>query len=364
MLASSGGSDGGHSPVRTSALTRQLARSARCVAFPRMRYVDAPLVDEPLSVVGFGCWQLSGPGVWSEYDETTAVASVHRAIDVGIDFFDVAPVYGLGHAEEVLGRALAGRRDDVLVASKFGLVWDDAGNVRNDGTADSVRAEVDASLRRLDTDRIDLYQMHWPDPDCDIDDTMAAVLELRDAGKIRYVGVSNFSLDEVDRARRSGEVATYQGLLNLLEHDPTSYHGIELEYRSRSEVLPYVVEAGMVFLPYSPLLQGLLTDDEPDMNGLDPVDVRRENPKLAHAAAGANAAAAADLRALAVEMGRPLNQLAINWLAAQPGMGPVIAGSPTPEHVDANAGAGDWEPTEDDLEAVDHVLARHADLLG
>ncbi|MDJ0954409.1 MAG: aldo/keto reductase [Acidimicrobiia bacterium] len=327
-----------------------------------MRYTDAPLIPESMSVVGFGCWPLSGPGVWSDYSEAAAIESVRLAVDLGVNFFDVAPVYGLGHAEEVLGRALANRRDEVLIASKFGLVWDEHDQVSNNGSGPSIRAELEASLRRLGTDRIDVYQMHWPDPGCDIDETMATVLDLQADGEIRYIGLSNFSIAEMEQARLSGSVATFQGLYNLLEHNPDAYHGIPLEYRSRSEVLPYVADAGMAFLPYSPLLQGLLTEAGYDAVAVDASDVRHANPKLAGPDAPVYVAAAADLRALAADMGRPLSQVAINWLAAQAGMGPVIAGSYTADQVEHNAGAGDWELTTDELGAIDRVLGRHPKL--
>ncbi len=327
-----------------------------------MRYTTAPLIPESMSVVGFGCWPLSGPGVWTAYDETEAIASVRRAVDLGVNFFDVAPVYGLGHAERVLGKALAERRDAVLIASKFGLVWDEQDRVTNNGTGSSIRTEVEASLRRLNTDHIDVYQMHWPDPAVDIDETMAAVLDLQAKGTIRYIGLSNFSLAEMRRAAQSGAIATFQGLYNLLEHDPRAYHGIPLEYRSRSEVLPYVVEHGMAFLPYSPLFQGLLTDSY-DSATLESSDVRNANPKLTGDAADLYAAAAADLRHLGSEIGRPLAQVAINWLAAQDGMGPVIAGSYTVDQVVRNSAAGEWELASDELAAIDGVLERHSSVL-
>lgn len=324
-----------------------------------MRTTVIPDLERPVSVVGFGCWALSGPDVWTAGDDERSVAAVRRAIDLGVDFFDVAPVYGLGHAEEVLGRALDGRRDEVVIATKCGLVWDDGGNVRNDLTTDSLRAEIDASLRRLRTDHVDLYQMHWPDPATPVEESMEALLEIRAAGKIGHIGVSNFSIELTSRARAIGPVATHQGLMNMLEPNADSYHGIPLDYRARDDVLPYVVDHAMAFLPYSPLFQGLLTDSY-DPATIDDRDVRHENPNLFGDRAPAYAATADRLRTMARSMGRPLEQVAVNWLAAQPGMGPVIAGAQNVEQVEATAGAGEWSLTADDLATIDELLDRSA----
>jgi aryl-alcohol dehydrogenase-like predicted oxidoreductase len=313
-------------------------------------------VAEPVSVVGFGCWALSGPDVWTGGNDRDAIDATQRAVEIGINFFDVAPVYGLGHAEKVLGRALQGRRDDVLIASKCGLVWDDAGRVRNDLTGPSLHREIDASLERLQTDRIDVYQMHWPDPGTPVEESMEALLEIQASGKVRHIGVSNFSLGLVDRALAVGPVATFQGLMNVLERNAHSYHTIPLEYRAADEVLPFAVEHDMAFLPYSPLFQGLLTDSY-DSGQVAETDVRRENPKLFGAEAPANHRAAARLRQVAGEMGRPLEQLAVNWLAAQPGMGPVIAGAQNVAQLEATAGAGTWELASEELARIDAVLS-------
>ena len=322
----------------------------------RMRTTTIPQISEPVSVVGFGCWALSGPDVWTGGDDEDVIAAVRRAVDLGINFFDVAPVYGLGHAEEVLGRAVGGVRSEVLIASKCGLVWNEANEVRNDLTGPSVRQEIDESLTRLGTDYIDLYQMHWPDPATPVEDTMEALLDIKASGKIRHIGVSNFSLDLTSAARAAGAVATFQGLMNMLEPNAGIYHGIPLEYRAKDEVLPYVVEHDMSFLPYSPILQGLLTDSY-DPNAVGPHDVRRENPMLFGEQAEVNLAKAALLRSVAADMGRPLEQVAINWLTAIPGMGPVIAGAQNVSQLESSAGAGSWELSKEEVVALEGVLA-------
>jgi aryl-alcohol dehydrogenase-like predicted oxidoreductase len=320
-----------------------------------MRTTSIPQIDTPVSVVGFGCWALSGPDVWTAGDDEDSIAAVRRAVDLGINFFDVAPIYGKGHAEEVLGRALGSRRDEVLIASKCGLIWDDTGIDKNDLSPASLHREIDDSLRRLGTDHIDLYQMHWPDPDTPVEDSMEALLEIKAAGKIRNIGVSNFSVERTERALAVGPVATHQGLMNMLEPNSPGYHGHHLEYRARSEILPLMVERRMAYLPYSPIFQGLLTDSY-DPAAVDATDVRRENPNLFGNEADRYLPAAARLRELAADMGRPLQQVAINWLAAQPGMGPIIAGAQTTAQLEDTAAAGSWELTEDELETIEATL--------
>jgi aryl-alcohol dehydrogenase-like predicted oxidoreductase len=319
-----------------------------------MRTVTIPQLGEAASVIGFGCWGLSGPATWTGGDDADGIAAVRRALDLGITFFDVAPRYGEGHAEEVLGRALGSRRDEVLIASKCGLTWEGGVDGRDLSPA-AIRREIDDSLQRLGTDRVDVYQMHWPDPDTPVEESMEALLEIRDAGKIRAIGVSNFSIDETRRALAVGPLATHQGLFNLLEHNPVHYHGIPLEYRTREEVLPFVVEHDMVFLPYSPLMQGLLTDGY-DPGEVGAADVRRANPRLFGPEAGPFAVVAARLRDFAAGLGRPLEQVALTWLTAQPGMGPVIAGAQTAGQVEALAAAGDWELIAADLTEIDRLL--------
>ena len=141
-----------------------------------------------------------------------SIKTVQKAVDLGVNFFDVAPIYGMGHVEEILGKALKGRRESVLVASKCGLVWDDRKNVTINLTATSIHQEIDDSLRRLQTDYLDLYQMHWPDPNTPIEETISALEEIKKSGKIRHIGVSNFSVDLTRQAMAVGTVTSHQGL--------------------------------------------------------------------------------------------------------------------------------------------------------
>jgi aryl-alcohol dehydrogenase-like predicted oxidoreductase len=322
-----------------------------------MKYNQVPLIDAEISAVGFGCWAAGGGDIWNNTTDQDSIRAIQRAMELGINFFDVAPVYGLGHAEKILGEALRGRRQEVLIASKCSLVWDEAKNVTLNLTRESLFREIEDSLRRLNTDYIDLYQIHWPDPNTPIEETMGALADIKASGKIRYIGVSNFSLELTKEAAVAGEIVSHQGLYNLLERNPTSYHNIPLAYRSEAEMLPYCREAGMAFLPYSPLFQGLLTGKFKASGNFDDQDVRSANPKLSGETYQVYFEMAEKLKGFAAEIGRPLTQVAINWLINQEAVTSVICGAQTPEHVEENAGSADWDLTPEMVDRIEAILA-------
>jgi len=322
----------------------------------KFKAVDA-MPGLSFSAVGFGCWGISGGDTWNGTNDAESIRTVRAAVDLGVNLFDVAPVYGAGHAEVVLGEALEGRRDEVLIASKCGMVWDEHGVVRLDLSPQSITREVEQSLRRLRTDHLDLYQMHWPDPETPVEASMEALEALRSAGKIRHIGVTNFSAERTERCVSVAPVTSHQGLYNMLEHDPVAYHGIPLEYRTASEILPMVSRQGMAFFPYSPLFQGLLTDDFKHTGNFDHNDVRAANPKLNGELFTVYFEIAQALRAFAREIGRPLSHLAINWLAAQDAVTSVIAGGQTVQHVTQNAAAVAWDLTPEMSDQIEQILA-------
>lgn len=323
-----------------------------------MKFKTVPAMpDMQFSVVGFGCWGISGSDVWNNTEDGASIKTVQKAVDLGVNFFDVAPIYGMGHAEEILGQALKGRRESVLIASKCGLVWDDQKNVTVNLTATSIHQEIDESLRRLQTDYLDLYQIHWPDPNTPIEETMSALEEIKKLGKIRHIGVSNFSLDLTRQAMAVGTVASHQGLYNMLERNPESYHNIPLDYRVADEVLPFCRENGMAFLPYSPLFQGLLTGTFKSEGNFDEHDVRAANPKLVDATFEVYFEIVEKLNNLAQEIGKPLSQIAINWLVNQPEVTSVICGAQNPQQIEENVSSVNWELTDEMLNQLDEIIA-------
>jgi aryl-alcohol dehydrogenase-like predicted oxidoreductase len=298
-----------------------------------------PLGDSGIEVsrVGLGCNNFGG-----RIDKEQARAVVDAALEAGVTFFDTAHSYGDGRSEEFLGELLEGRRDRVVLATKFGAMRESAGDLRK-GSREYLRRSLGESLQRLRTDRIDVFYFHFPDPETPLAETLGAMQELVDEGVVRAIGCSNFSaaqLREADGlARDSGKpgFAALQNRYNLLER--------EVE----QEVLPLCRELGVGFVPYFPLASGLLTGKYE--RGVPPP----EGSRLAGGSMGAPEDPWDRIEALesfARERGRTLLELAIGGLASQPAVASVIAGATSAEQIRANAAAGAWRPSEDDLAAL------------
>ena len=287
-----------------------------------------------VSVVGLGTNNF-GPRI--DYDRSLAV--VDAALDAGITIFDTADIYGQGTSETFIGRALEGRRDRVLIATKFGKPMDERPEERR-GTRAYIHAACDASLRRLRTDVIDVYQMHEPDEGTPIDETLGALSELVDAGKVRYIGSSNYSAEQIEDADR---VARERGLTPFVS---AQNHYSLVERDVEDDVLPTCERLGLGMLPFFPLASGLLTGKytrgetatEGRLAGREIPDARWDR---LHA-----------LQDLATARGIPLLSLAIGGLAAMPAVASVIAGATKPAQVHANVEAGAWEPTSEDVVAL------------
>ena len=320
--------------------------------------------DMQASAIGLGCWAIGG--TWNNVTDAESIRTVHAAVDSGINFFDVAPVYGKGHAETVLGQAIQSiPRDQIIIATKCGLPWnpeDPMKKTRKDLSRDSIFFEIEETLKRLDTDYVDLYQVHWPDPETSITETAEALRELKAQGKIRHIGVCNYSIDMIKEMQSVVEVATVQGLYNLMEQNPESYHNIPLQYRTRDEMLPYCREHDMKYLPYSPLMQGLLTGTFKATGNFDDKDDRRNNPKLnGELFAEKCFPCAEQLRVLADSAGVPLAHLAIHWMVNQEEVGSVIAGAHTVEQAKENARFMDSQVDEFMLKEAESIVAKWFD---
>ena len=295
-----------------------------------------------VSLVGLGCNNFG----WRTGAESSA-AVVNAAIEAGINFFDTADIYGAGASEEFLGLALGRRLDEVLIATKFGMKMDEQ---RRGARPEYVQRAAEDSLRRLGTDRIDLYQIHQPDPDVPIAETLGALDDLVRAGKVREIGCSNFS-GELLRAAEAGAPAdgarfvSVQNQYSLTHRDP------------EKDVIPECVSLGIAFIPYFPLANGLLTGK-----------YRRGQPlpEGSRAHDGFGPKVFTDENLVLVEMlseyasahGHTMLELAVSWLAAQPAVASVIAGAKTPEQVKANAAAAAWRLTGADLQSIEAILAR------
>lgn len=319
-----------------------------------MKFKKVDKINEKLSVIGFGCWGISGPEYWDGTTDESSIKAIHKAIEYGVNFFDVAPVYGFGHAEEVLGKAIKGFRSKIIIATKCGLIWDEQKRITNNLKPKSIFKEVEDSLKRLQTDYIDLYQLHWPDPSLDIEETMDAMLELKKSGKIRYIGLSNFSISEAKRAMQKAEISSMQGLYNMLERNANSYHNIPLEYRTEREILPFCLENGMAFFPYSPLLQGLLAGKFTGNESFK--DVRAANPNLSGEKFKTYINVVKKLKIIANEIKKPLSQIALNWLIKSKAVTSVIAGVQNPQQLEENIGAVTWEMDDDLYYKIEKII--------
>jgi aryl-alcohol dehydrogenase-like predicted oxidoreductase len=293
-----------------------------------------------VSVTGLGCNNFGG-----RLDEDATAKVLHAAIETGINFFDTADVYGGTKSEEFMGRALGKRRDDIVLATKFGIKLDEQ---RPGGASPTyIRQAVEASLSRLKTDRIDLYQLHRPDPDIPLTDTLAALGALVQAGKIREIGCSNFSADqlrEAERAAGSGaRFVSVQNEYSLLHREP------------ESGVLAECERQGLAFLPYFPLASGLLTgkyrQGQPVPEGSRLSGARSDQlteEKLSKVEA---------LITFAEARGHTLLELACSWLLRQPTVASVIAGATRPEQVQANVAAAGWQLSADELNEIDQLVS-------
>jgi len=300
-----------------------------------------PIGSLSVSIVGLGCNNFG----W-RVDAAATERIVHAALDAGINFFDTADIYGGTKSEEFLGRALGSRRAEVVIATKFGMAVDDR---RKGAKSDYVRRAVEDSLRRLGTDRIDLYQLHQPDPSVPIGDTLEALDGLVRAGKVREIGCSNFSSKQIRQAETAvrpgaARFVSLQNEYSLLHRDP------------ESGVLSECLQRGIAFLPYFPLGSGLLTGKYRQGQPAPPGTRLTSGGRFSGRLEGPNMDLVELLAQFAATRGRTLLDLAISWLVAQPAVASVIPGATSPEQVRANAAAAGWRLTADELAAVDTIV--------
>lgn len=298
------------------------------------------------SRIGLGTWAIGG-WMWGGSEEAESIATIQAAVAQGITLIDTAPVYGFGQSEEIVGKALAqgGLREKVRIATKVGLAWKD-GKPYRDSRPERIRREVEDSLRRLRTDRIDLYQVHWPDLETDIGETAAALAELRREGKILSLGVSNFSPAQMDAFRKAAVLDAVQPPYNLFER--------EIE----ADVLPYAARTGLTVLSYGALCRGLLTGKMSAASTFQGDDLRRYDPKFLEPRFGQYLRAVEELSALARERyGKSVLALAVRWVLDQ---GPTIAlwGARHPRQLDPVGEVSGWSIDAEGKAEIDAILAR------
>ena len=313
-----------------------------------MRYKKFGNSDLETSVVGFGGWPM-GRGHYGSFDDNEVIRAVHASIDLGVTLFDTAAVYGWGEGEKLLGRALEGKREDVVIVSKAGIPWDEeGGGRRRDSSRESLEKSLNESLTRLQTDYLDLFLIHWPDESRPMSVPMEAFADFQKQGKIRYGGVSNFSPRQMSDCLDVFPIVTNQ----------VGYH--LFDQRPEPEIIPFCADNGMGIMAYGSLAHGLLTGTMTPDTTFEEDDWRRSlmafgQPIFKGQNFLDNLKKVDTLKEMAADKGFSVAQLALAWVASEPTVSVALVGTRRPEEIQENATAADWElsPSErDEIKAV------------
>ena len=296
--------------------------------------------DMMITRIGFGAWAIGGGNWafgWGPQDDGEAIAAIHRAIEKGMNWIDTAAVYGLGHSEELVARALKGMSEKPYIFTKCGLVWDDTRKTSQNLKAESIRMECEASLRRLNVDVIDLYQVHWP-VDKDLDEAWEMMEKLRSEGKVRYIGVSNYNVEQLKQSMKIAPVSSLQPPYSLLNR----------EYEK--EILPFCKENGIGVIVYSPMGSGLLTGamTRERIAAMPSDDWRRNSNYFQEPALTQNLKLVEKLKTIGAKYGRSAGEVAIAWTLQNPAVTAAIVGGRNAGQVDGISKAWDFRLSEED----------------
>jgi aryl-alcohol dehydrogenase-like predicted oxidoreductase len=300
-----------------------------------------------VSVIGYGAWGIGGAPFWRTEGDKKSTDSIKHSFDLGINFFDTAPVYGFGHSEELIGKALKSVRDKVVLATKCGLRWDkeSLSSLRKDASRKSILEEIDLSLKRLDTDQIDLYQVHWPDVETTQQETMDTLLEIKEQGKIRCIGVSNYSAAQIKECLKYGKIVSLQPEYSLLAR--------EIE----KETVSLCIENGIGIIAYSPLSSGVLTGKYDKNTKFK--DWRSKGIIGTFTGEGfvENISKVDQLKEIAQQEGKTCGQTAINWVLRQPGLATALVGVKNSAQVEENLKAVGWQPSIENKKKIEEIFA-------
>ncbi len=310
-----------------------------------MEYIEIANTNIKASRIGLGTWAIGG-WMWGGTDEELSIKTIHSALDRSINLIDTAPVYGFGTSEEIVGKAVKayGGREKIVIATKVGLEWID-GKVHRNTSKDRIMKEIDDSLRRLQTDYIDIYQVHWPDPLTEIDETAETLYQLYKDGKIRSIGVSNFSPSQMDAFRQAAPLHTNQPPYNLFER--------EIE----QDILPYCEKNNITTLMYGSLCRGLLSSRMKKDTVFTGDDLRKSDPKFQPNRYHQYLEAVEKLDAWAKEhYNKRVIHLAVRWLLDQPGSSIGLWGARKPEQLEEVKDIMGWQLTEHDILVINQIV--------
>jgi aryl-alcohol dehydrogenase-like predicted oxidoreductase len=310
-----------------------------------MEYIQITGTDIKASRIGLGTWAIGG-WLWGGTEEEASIRTIYSALDKGINLIDTAPVYGFGLSEEIVGKAVAqyGNREKVVIATKVGLEWKDGKVFRNSSRA-RIAEEIEDSLRRLQTDYIDIYQIHWPDPIVPIQETAEAMNELYKQGKIKAIGVSNYSVEQMEIFRKTALLRVSQPPYNLFER------GIE------KDVLPYCHKNEITTLLYGALCRGLLSGRMKSDTKFEGDDIRKFDPKFKEPRYSQYLRAVERLDNFAREKyGKRVIHLAVRWMLDQPGAGIALWGARNPAQLDSVDDIMGWSLDKEAIETIDKII--------
>jgi aryl-alcohol dehydrogenase-like predicted oxidoreductase len=308
--------------------------------------------DLELTPIGVGAWAMGGSGwafAWGPQDDDESIAAIHAALDGGVNWIDTAAVYGLGHSEEVVARALEGRSNRPYVFTKCERNWNEKGEIQKVLKRDSVRKECEASLRRLKVDTIDLYQIHWPEPDEDVEEGWETLARLKEEGKVRWIGVSNFNAAQMERARKIAPITSLQ--------PPYSAISPEIE----ETVLPYCQQQGIGVIAYSPMKSGLLTGKmtRERVAAFPADDFRKRAPAFQEPNLTRNLELAGIMKQIGARHGRSAGEAAIAWVLHNPAITAAIVGMRSAQQTAGVIGALEFRLTPEEISEIDRArLAR------
>jgi aryl-alcohol dehydrogenase-like predicted oxidoreductase len=305
--------------------------------------------DMQITPLGIGAWAMGGGGwqfAWGPQDDNNSIAAIHAALDAGMNWIDTAAVYGLGHSEEIVAKALKGLANRPYVFTKCALIWNEKGEIGQSLKASSVRREIEASLKRLQVDVIDLYQVHWPDPVQEIEEGWETMAKLKQEGKVRWIGVSNFNVEQMDRARKIAPITSLQ--------PPYSIIRPEVE----RDVLPYCAQNQIGVLAYSPMQSGLLSGamTRKRIANMPEDDFRRRSPHFQEPELTRNLELAKMLRDIGTRNRRKPGEVAIAWTLRRPEVTGAIVGLRSPGQVKGVIGAAELRLGSEEIARIESFL--------